>query len=456
MARQATLAMRTATAVPPHLSLSHILQHAAQQTATERARTSGRSETPGRDLRLPARLAAVFFAGSGFLVLVTLPVPVPGLDVAVMAAVGAVALAIGIAVWALPWERWPQSVTLVLMAPAFSLIALANTFGVDTGGANAAGPQMAGAGGPQPYGVFFLVAFVWLGMAHPPFTSVTLAPFAALACVLPWFPIHGHAGGRLYSTLLIIPLCVLIGEGTAWASARLDRAELALRREKDQTERLRELDERKDRFLLSVSHELRNPITVCRGHLDVLDDRAGERDVRAAKGTVIGQLDLMTRLVEDLTTLAMVDDTARLRLETLCARSFADSVAEQAKSLLGDRFRADSSVPDGMLLVDPQRLNQALLNLVRNAAEHAGTGLVRFRVRTDAAGCRFEIADEGGGLPLGTEEAVFEPFQTASSATGGTGLGLSIVRGIARAHGGEAGVDNRPGRGATFWIRVPR
>ena len=59
-------------------------------------------------------------------------------------------------------------------------------------------------------------------------------------------------------------------------------------------------------------------------------------------------------------------------------------------------------------------------------------------------------------MPPGDEKIVFEPFVTGSSATGGTGLGLAIVRGIARAHGGETGVSNRPGRGATFWIRIPR
>jgi signal transduction histidine kinase len=73
----------------------------------------------------------------------------------------------------------------------------------------------------------------------------------------------------------------------------------------------------------------------------------------------------------------------------------------------------------------------------------------------------FEVADEGGGLAPGDEEIVFEPFVTGSSTTGlsttgGTGLGLAIVRGIANAHGGESGVMNRPGRGATFWIRIPR
>jgi signal transduction histidine kinase len=105
---------------------------------------------------------------------------------------------------------------------------------------------------------------------------------------------------------------------------------------------------------------------------------------------------------------------------------------------------------------DPQRMTQALLNLLQNAATHArGDGPVRLRVHAEPVGWRFEVADGGGGLPPGEEQFVFEPFRTGSSPTGRTGLGLSIVRGIARAHGGESGVINRPGRGATFWIRIP-
>jgi signal transduction histidine kinase len=250
---------------------------------------------------------------------------------------------------------------------------------------------------------------------------------------------------------------VLVGEGIAWTGARLEKMELALRREKDQTGRLRELDEMKDKFLSSVSHELRNPITICRGHLDVLDEDADERELRAVKETLINELDLMARLVEDLITLARVDDRAQLRMESLPLDGFVTSIAKRAEALLWDRLRVKSEVTGQTLRADPQRLTQALLNLLRNAAEHAREEQpILFRVRAEPSSWRFEVIDEGGGLAPGEEQAVFEPFRTGSSGTGGTGLGLSIVRGIAKAHGGESDVINRPGRGATFWIRIPR
>lgn len=423
--------------MPPRFPFSRDLA-----LAPGRAGLSGPGGAPRQRQRLHGRLAAVFFAGSGVLVLLTLPVPVRGLNVAVMAALAVVSFAVGLVAWLVPWDRWPRRASLVLIPPAFALIALANAYGM---------------GNLQPYGVFFLVAFAWLGMAHPARTSVAVVPLAALAYVLPLLRLPASAGARVYTTVLTITLCVLVAEGIGWTAAKLERTELALQREKDQAGRLRELDEAKDNFLSSVSHELRNPITICRGHLEVLRDEASRQEVRAVKETVITELDLMARLVTDLTTRARVDDRAQLRIERLPLDQFVTSITKKAAPILGQRLGIEYDVPGATLRADPQRLSQALLNLLRNAAEHArGEGPVRFRVLAEAESWRFEVADEGGGLVPGRERVVFEPFRTGSPVTGGTGLGLSIARGIARAHGGDCGVINRPGRGATFWIRIPR
>ena len=392
--------------------------------------------------RLFGCLAAMFYVGCGALGLATLPLPAPGSDTAATAAVYAAAVVIGIAVWLAPWERWPRPASLAILPPAFALIALRNAFG---------GPSQ------HIYGVFFVVAFVWIGMAHPPRTSLAMAPLATAAYILPLFLLPGSIGAGLSSAALTIPVCMLVGEGLAWGMSRLERIELALLHERDRTEQLRELDEMKDRFLSTVSHELRTPITICRGHLEVLDEGAGYQDLHSVKELVVDELDFMGRVVEDLTTLAQVDDGTLLRRESLALDSFMTSVAAKAETILRDRVRTQPAAPDAVLRADPQRLTQALMNLLRNAADHAqGQDPVRFSVQAGPSSWRFEVADEGGGLPPGDEQVVFEPFNTGSSAEGGTGLGLSIVRGIAQAHGGECGVVNRPGRGATFWIRIPR
>ena len=388
------------------------------------------------------RLAAVFYMGSGLLGLVTLPLPAPGLNRAATALISAAALVAGVAIWFAPWGSWPRRASLWVVPPGFALIALANTFG---------GSDL------HTYGVFFVVAFVWIGLAQPPRASLLMAPLAAAAYTLPLLALPGDAAAGAASAATTVGVCVLVGEGIAWGVTRLEQIEAALYRERYRSEQLGELDRMKDAFLSAVSHELRTPLTICRGHLDVMGQGAGDHEVRAVRQTLVGELDLMGRLVEDLATLARVGDRVLLKAESLPLDGFVSSIVTMAEPILAGRLRVDCEAKGATIRADPQRLTQALLNLLQNAARHAqGDGPVCLRVRAEPASWRFEVADTGGGLPPGEEQLVFEPLRTASPRTGRTGLGLSIVRGIARAHGGESGVVNRPGQGATFWIRIPR
>ena len=133
-------------------------------------------DAPRRRQKLYGRLAAVFFTGSGALGLVTLPLPAPGSDTAAMAVLFTLALIVGVAIWLAPWERWPRWVSLCIVPPAFALIALGNTFGgLDQ----------------HTYSLFFVVAFVWIGLAHPSRTSLAMAPLAAAAYILPMFTMPG-------------------------------------------------------------------------------------------------------------------------------------------------------------------------------------------------------------------------------------------------------------------------
>jgi signal transduction histidine kinase len=400
------------------------------------------AEERSRRQALLGRLAAVFYAGSGLVGLVTLPLPAPHANRLGIMLVCVAALAVGIAAWFAPWGRWPRRATLALVPPAFALIAFANLFG---------GSDL------RAYGVYFVVAFVWIGLAQPPRTALLMAPLATAAYVVPLLWMPGSAELGLPSAATTIPLCVLVGEGIAWGVVRLERIERDLQAERDRSAELRELDRMKDDFLSAVSHELRTPLTICRGHLDVLGEQAAVDEVLAVRETLVGELDLVGRLVEDLTTVARAGDGMLLRPEPLRLGDFTGSIVAMAEPILGDRLEVTAGPADGTLWADPQRLTQALLNLLQNAAGHTrGDGLIRLRVRAEPDDWLFEVADEGGGLPPGEERVVFEPFRTGSSDTGRTGLGLSIVRGIARAHGGDCGVVNRPGHGATFWIRVPR
>jgi signal transduction histidine kinase len=131
-------------------------------------------------------------------------------------------------------------------------------------------------------------------------------------------------------------------------------------------------------------------------------------------------------------------------------------------SLTAERRFELSAVPDGTLQADPDRLAQALRNLVRNAIEHTADpdGLVRLdveQVATDRV--RFVVADDGPGIPVAERERVFDRFHRTDSArdraSGGTGLGLAIVRAIVQAHTGCVTARERPGGGTKIELELP-
>jgi len=223
----------------------------------------------------------------------------------------------------------------------------------------------------------------------------------------------------------------------------LDRVEGALARER--------------RFLSEMSHELRTPITICRGNVEVLEPTPSRDEVAETREILLSELDRMSRLVEDMTTLARAENPGFVRRQNVDVDRFLADVTSSAKVLLNGRLQVERKpTSDRVVSADPQRLTQALLNLLQNAAVHGpAAGPVVLGLEREEDTWRFDVRD--GGIDLSAEERqrVFEPFARGRTAAAGSGLGLAIVRGIAEAHGGSAGVDSQPGRGATFWIRVP-
>jgi signal transduction histidine kinase len=222
-------------------------------------------------------------------------------------------------------------------------------------------------------------------------------------------------------------------------------------------DRLEAAFENEQRFVEEASHELRTPITICRGYLEVLPPHPDADQLGEAIDVVVDELGRMGRIVEDMTTLARTSEPDFVRPEELPIDRFMTVVAAKAAPLLTGRLRMEALPVGAKLRADPHRLTQALINLLSNAAVHTTNGCpVTVRVIEEEAFWRFDVEDQGGGLASGQEEQVFRPFSRGSTTALGSGLGLAIVRRVAQAHGGSAGVANRPGEGATFWIRVPR
>ncbi len=216
-------------------------------------------------------------------------------------------------------------------------------------------------------------------------------------------------------------------------------------------------------FVADASHELRTPLTVIRGQLEVLaaqSDPSGE-EVRRVERLVQAEIARVSRLVDDLLLLAKTEQTEFLHVEQV---DLADFVRElwDGLSLIADRRFELDSVPAGVLRADPDRLAQALRNLLGNAIDHTapGLGVVRMRVRRAAGGrLRFLVEDDGPGIPVDQRERIFRRFHRTDTArdraSGGTGLGLAIVRAIADAHGGQVTAGASPEGGACIELELP-
>lgn len=214
-------------------------------------------------------------------------------------------------------------------------------------------------------------------------------------------------------------------------------------------------------LLTDLSHELRTPITVARGHLDLLHsttDRCGP-DAEESLDAAIQELDRMNRLVGDLFTLARSSRPDFLRRESIPLRALVHESMTKAHSL-GERRWVLGDIPDCAIVADRDYLAGALLNLLHNALQHTQPGDsigVDARLRDGWVAVR--VWDTGEGIAPEHLPNVFQRFYRAPSprpgASQGAGLGLAIVKAIVSAHGGTVGVNSEVGKGSVFTIRLP-
>jgi signal transduction histidine kinase len=211
------------------------------------------------------------------------------------------------------------------------------------------------------------------------------------------------------------------------------------------------------RFLDDAGHELKTPLTVLRGHLEVLDTGSPE-DIAETKDLLLDEVDRMSRLVNDLILLAKSDRPDFLRPRTVDLADLTEQLLAKARGL-GERDWTLDAVADGHLTVDEQRITQAVLQLAHNAVQHTGPGdVVAIGSSYDETGARLWVRDTGPGVAADDREVIFERFGRGAVRRDdeGFGLGLSIVRAIAQAHGGTVTVLDGDPHGARFVITLPR
>jgi signal transduction histidine kinase len=208
-------------------------------------------------------------------------------------------------------------------------------------------------------------------------------------------------------------------------------------------------------FLDDAGHELRTPLTVVRGHLEIMDEGDPD-DVAASRTLVLDELDRMSRLVDDMVLLAKSARPDFVHVRVVEVGALVDEVLDKSRALASRHWLLDRRA-DARLLADPQRLTQALLQLVSNAVRYTGEGdVVALGSRVDHGAVRIWVRDSGPGVRPEDAERIFERFERGAGAEGeGSGLGLAIVRAIAEAHGARAFVEPVPDGGARFVLLFP-
>ena len=271
-------------------------------------------------------------------------------------------------------------------------------------------------------------------------------------------------------TVLDLPVSKLALLSAVQAALRARRRQYQIRdhleKQRAAEAALREADRRKDHFLATLAHELRNPLAPIRSGLQTLRLIEGERDDAAGvRGMMERQVEQLVKLTDELLDVSrIVTGKVMLTRERVDLRDVIDGAIEGAQPLLdlGDH-RLNRHAPPAPLWVmaDPSRLTQAVGNLITNAAKYSPDASdVTVTLARDGPDAVIDVVDRGAGIPPEMLEPIFDMFtqveRTLHRSQGGLGIGLSLVRQLIEQHGGSvhaesAGVD----RGSRFVIRLP-
>ncbi len=222
--------------------------------------------------------------------------------------------------------------------------------------------------------------------------------------------------------------------------------------------------DRRNRFLASISHDLRTPLTSIGGYLEAVED--GLADDPEVLGRYVRIMEDKTKLLEErvqsiLDYVKMETAEWNIRFERLDLYSFLGGLSEESveeAALGGRRFERDLGALENVPVQgDPALLNRAFENLFSNALRYTPQGgMLRVSAELSPGLIRIDIDDSGPGIPQAERELVFEPFYRAQGRGEGHGLGLYIVRSILRGHGWYIEVGDSPLGGARFSVSIPR
>jgi signal transduction histidine kinase len=261
-----------------------------------------------------------------------------------------------------------------------------------------------------------------------------------------------HHGTQEWGELFEVPLMSAMFLAMVWHARRRQQA---LRAVESLAEERASLLERQERFLHDASHELRTPVTIARGHLEVLQRlREGTQEVDVA----LDELQRIERILGRLLLLANADQPDFLAARDIDVEQFLEDVFLRWSEVEPRVWRL-GPLPRGILRADPEALRHALDALLENAVKHTErSDSIELRGSARGGELAIEVADDGVEIPSDALGRIFDRFARADAARtrsqGGVGLGLAIVDAITKAHGGRCTVRTSEA-GSTFALRLP-
>jgi signal transduction histidine kinase len=235
-----------------------------------------------------------------------------------------------------------------------------------------------------------------------------------------------------------------------------------------QAERLA-LDAERRELTAAISHDLRTPLSTIRAMVDALEDGVVSEPVEMKRyfATIRRDVQRLNRMIDDLFELAQIDAGAvRLRKQRVTLHEIVAEVVEAMRARaerldVAIELSVQDELPPAML--DGDRLERAISNLLRNALEHTPSGgRIHVRVSGTDGGASVEVADTGEGIAEADLPNIWTRFYRAEPSRGrindasdGVGLGLAITKGIVELHGGHVDVRSRPGAGSVFTVLLP-
>ena len=210
-------------------------------------------------------------------------------------------------------------------------------------------------------------------------------------------------------------------------------------------------------FINDAGHELKTPITIIRGHLELMEVDTLEQ--RETVDLTIDELDRMNRLVEDLVLLAKSERPDFLQIGTIELSSFIAELFNKLQTLGERSWHLDNQILSGKMTGDRQRITQAIINLANNAVQHTVVdSLIVFGAKLEGDRVEFWLRDTGNGIAASEQERIFDRFARVKNTrrrSEGSGLGLAIVKAVVEAHQGEINLQSKLGISSTFTLIFP-